>query len=233
MADLRSKLEHKRKIGDHYIPRPRSSSASEAEQTERHLASAARHPHVGDSKKRVFTKENDAQNLANSSTTNRPRRSVSDPTGERPKAKDVEADEEIDSGQFWFDYAMEMTQSSKSSKSEDTQAKPILKAPTTKPAPISVRKRVSFDNEEPTVRPSQGPDAALADVIACSKGELAKLTRERRATQALYDNLDPTTGRRKHRDALLRIHDLDEQIDIKRKQLYDCQDILEGQKAYH
>ena len=251
VADLRSKLEYKRKVGERTLPRPRSSSASEAEKLERRKASEDLRRRIAETRERwararearlsraeqtkegIPTTENDTQNSTKTSIGTRHRRSVSDPTGERPKAKDVESEEEYDSGQLFYDIAMEMTQSSNSSKSDETQMKPILKAPTAKPIPVSDRKRVSFDGEEPTVRPSQAPAAALVDVIRSLTDELTTLNLEREAVQKEYDSLDPALARRQHQRAYQNIQTLARLVNTKRKQIYDCFDVLESQKAQH
>ncbi|RYP53947.1 hypothetical protein DL768_001169 [Monosporascus sp. mg162] len=85
--------------------------------------------------------------------------------------------------------------------------------------------------DQPTLRPARDPAVALAVVIKGLRDEEAHLEAALAQAQAQYNALDASVGRRQRRQLSAEIHRLMKQRDVKRDQLYDLHDVLEGQKA--
>ncbi|MCJ1312639.1 hypothetical protein MMC25_006314 [Agyrium rufum] len=83
---------------------------------------------------------------------------------------------------------------------------------------------------EPTIRPSQPPSLALATVMKCLEDELAHLKLRRAKYQVLYDQHDPSLGKRKRKAVYEKIRAFSRTIDAKADQIYALYDVLEGQK---
>ncbi len=91
--------------------------------------------------------------------------------------------------------------------------------------------RTSGDEDQPTLRPARDPGVALAVVIKGLKDEEAHLEAALAKAQAQYNALDASVGRRQRKQLSVEIHRLMRQRDVKRDQIYDLHDVLEGQKA--
>ena len=157
-------------------------------------------------------------------------RSASDPISYHLKPPESVESDGFDFDKAFRDMDADDTKSSKSSKSEDTLTKPILKPSNWKAEPGVVRKRVSFDSDEPTVRPSSPPDQVLAEQIESLHKELERLNLKRDVAQKTYDDLNPALARRQHNIARQDVEALVKDIDGKREQIYHCYDILEDRK---
>lgn len=85
--------------------------------------------------------------------------------------------------------------------------------------------------DQPTLRPARDPGVALAIVIKGLKDEEAHLEASLAKVQAQYNALDASMGRRQRKQLSMELHRLMKQRDLKRDQIYDLHDVLEGQKA--
>ncbi|KAI2641058.1 hypothetical protein GGS21DRAFT_355278 [Xylaria nigripes] len=85
--------------------------------------------------------------------------------------------------------------------------------------------------DQPTLRPSQDPAIALAKVMKGLKDEERHIRFAMAKKQVVYDECDPAINKRlwKQLDAEIRV--LRKRRDLKRDQIYDLHDVLEGQKA--
>ncbi|KAI3339990.1 hypothetical protein F4824DRAFT_431928 [Ustulina deusta] len=85
--------------------------------------------------------------------------------------------------------------------------------------------------DQPTLRPSQDPAIALAKVMKGLKDEERHIRNAIARKQAVYDECDAGVNKRlwKQLDAEIRV--LRKRRDLKRDQIYDLHDVLEGQKA--
>lgn len=85
--------------------------------------------------------------------------------------------------------------------------------------------------DQPTMRPSQDPAIALAKVMKGLQDEEKHIRSAIARKQAVYDECDASVNRRlwKKLDADMKI--LQKRRDLKRDQIYDLHDVLEGQKA--
>ncbi|KAF2972448.1 hypothetical protein GQX73_g1151 [Xylaria multiplex] len=85
--------------------------------------------------------------------------------------------------------------------------------------------------DQPTLRPSQDPAIALAKVMKGLKDEERHIRATIARKQAVYDECDAAINKRlwKQLDAEIRV--LRKRRDLKRDQIYDLHDVLEGQKA--
>ncbi|TGJ82430.1 hypothetical protein E0Z10_g6346 [Xylaria hypoxylon] len=85
--------------------------------------------------------------------------------------------------------------------------------------------------DQPTLRPSQDPAIALAKVMKGLKDEERHIRTSIARKQAVYDECDAAINKRlwKQLDAEIRV--LRKRRDLKRDQIYDLHDVLEGQKA--
>ena len=82
--------------------------------------------------------------------------------------------------------------------------------------------------DQPTLRPARDPALALAVVIKGLRDEEAHLGAALLRAQAQYDALEASTGRR---GLSAEIRRLMRQREVKRDQIYDLHDVLEGQRA--
>ncbi|KAI8955571.1 hypothetical protein F4801DRAFT_272091 [Xylaria longipes] len=106
-----------------------------------------------------------------------------------------------------------------------------------RPVPVTdrVKSQLStsaYDYEEqPTLRPSQDPAIALAKVMKGLKDEERHIRTTMARKQAVYDECDAAVNKKlwKKLDAEIRV--LRQRRDLKRDQIYDLHDVLEGQKA--
>lgn len=92
---------------------------------------------------------------------------------------------------------------------------------TTEPAP----------DDEPTLRPSQSPALALASVIKGLEDELSREKRQFAKHQDLYNNLDPSLGRRARKSLKEKMEILLKTIDSKADYIYSLYDVVEGEMA--
>lgn len=105
--------------------------------------------------------------------------------------------------------------------------------------PVPVTDRVERRSSTPThdyedqatMRPSQDPAVALAKVMKGLKDEEKHIRAAIARKQAVYDECDAAVNRKmwKKLDAEIRV--LRKRRDLKRDQIYDLHDVLEGQKA--
>ncbi|RAL16014.1 uncharacterized protein BO97DRAFT_431754 [Aspergillus homomorphus CBS 101889] len=100
-----------------------------------------------------------------------------------------------------------------------------------KPVPVSERMpEPSVLNEEPTMRPAQSPEVALATVLKALEDELAHLKMQLVAYQGAYNKLDASLSKRQRKSLGEKIEKLLKDIDMKADQIYALYDVLEGQK---
>ncbi|RYO80330.1 hypothetical protein DL762_007697 [Monosporascus cannonballus] len=102
--------------------------------------------------------------------------------------------------------------------------------------PVAVSDRIPNQpnadyEDQPTLRPARDPAVALAVVIKGLRDEEAHLEAALARAQVQYNALDASVGRRQRRQLSAEMHRLMKQRDVKRDQLYDLHDVLEGQKA--
>lgn len=97
-------------------------------------------------------------------------------------------------------------------------------------APTSAAAAAQYE-DQPTLRPARDPAVALAVVIKGLRDEEAHLEAALAKAQAQYNALEPSTGRRQRQRASAEIRRLMRQRDVKRDQIYDLHDVLEGQRA--
>ncbi|KAI1119103.1 hypothetical protein F5Y14DRAFT_396457 [Nemania sp. NC0429] len=85
--------------------------------------------------------------------------------------------------------------------------------------------------DQPTMRPSQDPAVALAKVMKSLQDEEKHVRSAIARKQAVYDECDASVNKRlwKQLDAEMKV--LRKRRDLKRDQIYDLHDVLEGQKA--
>ncbi|KAJ8122477.1 hypothetical protein ONZ43_g1340 [Nemania bipapillata] len=105
-----------------------------------------------------------------------------------------------------------------------------------RPVPVTERAKqhvpsLGQDHEDQTLRPSQDPAIALAKVMKGLKDEERHIRTAIARKQAVYDECDAALNKRlwKQLDAEIRV--LRKRRDLKRDQIYDLHDVLEGQKA--
>lgn len=102
------------------------------------------------------------------------------------------------------------------------------------PVPTKVSERMPAPTryeEEPTIRPSEPPAAALAKVLKGLEDELAHLKLRQSRYQALYNQHDPSLSKRRRKAVLAKLETLMQVMDAKADQIYSLYDVLEGQKA--
>lgn len=100
-----------------------------------------------------------------------------------------------------------------------------------KPVPVSERMpEPSVLNEDPTMRPAQSPEIALATVLKALEDELAHLKIQLVAYQGAYNKLDASLSKRQRKLLGEKIEKLLKDIDMKADQIYALYDVLEGQK---
>ncbi|PWY86051.1 hypothetical protein BO70DRAFT_370135 [Aspergillus heteromorphus CBS 117.55] len=101
------------------------------------------------------------------------------------------------------------------------------------PKPIPVSERMpepSPYNEEPTMRPAQAPELALATVLKALEDELAHLKMQLVTYQAAYNKMDASLSKRQRKTLGEKIEKVLQDIDMKADQIYALYDVLEGQK---
>lgn len=84
--------------------------------------------------------------------------------------------------------------------------------------------------EEPTIRPSQPPARALASVIQGLEEELSRSKQQFAHYQNVYNQQNPTTGKRARHSMKEKMEALLEDIDVKADYIYSLYDVIEGQK---
>ncbi|KAL9015448.1 MAG: hypothetical protein Q9185_007150 [Variospora sp. 1 TL-2023] len=90
---------------------------------------------------------------------------------------------------------------------------------------------ITIHDEEPTVRPTQSPDAALAAVMESLYAELAAQRAAMTKYQASYDRHDVSISRRQRRQIEAKIRSLLESCEKKADQIYNLHDVLAGQQG--
>lgn len=97
------------------------------------------------------------------------------------------------------------------------------------PQPIPVSDR-DLDLTNATIRPSQPPEIALANVIKHLEDEITHLKIQREAQNRLYNQHDPALSRRRRLDVKAKLDALTAEIEKRSDQVYSLYDVLEGQK---
>ncbi|KAI0200832.1 hypothetical protein F4808DRAFT_140932 [Astrocystis sublimbata] len=106
-----------------------------------------------------------------------------------------------------------------------------------RPVPVSDRvtkaspSTSTYDCEDPTLRPSQDPALALAKVMKGLKDEERHIRTSMARKQAVYDECDPALNKKLWKKVDGEIRALRQRRDLKRDQIYDLHDVLEGQKS--
>ncbi|KAI1129199.1 hypothetical protein F5Y10DRAFT_238774 [Nemania abortiva] len=106
-----------------------------------------------------------------------------------------------------------------------------------RPVPVTERAKkqpstLTQDYEEDqTLRPSQDPAIALAKVMKGLKDEERHIRAAIARKQAVYDECDAAINKRLWKQLGAEIKVLSKRRDLKRDQIYDLHDVLEGQKA--
>ncbi|KAL9605160.1 MAG: hypothetical protein Q9219_000094 [cf. Caloplaca sp. 3 TL-2023] len=91
---------------------------------------------------------------------------------------------------------------------------------------------ITIYDEEPSVRPSQPPDVALAVVMESLQDELVSQRAQLAKYQHSYDRQDVAISRRQRKQLLGKIHALLESCDLKADQIYNLHDVIEGHKQH-
>ncbi|KAL9025198.1 MAG: hypothetical protein Q9196_005938 [Gyalolechia fulgens] len=89
---------------------------------------------------------------------------------------------------------------------------------------------ITIYDEEPSIRPSQPPDVALAVVLESLQSELASQRAQLAKYQRNYDRQDVAINRRQRKQIFGRIQALLESCDLKADQIYNLHDVIEGHK---
>ncbi|KAL9582885.1 MAG: hypothetical protein Q9212_003030 [Teloschistes hypoglaucus] len=89
---------------------------------------------------------------------------------------------------------------------------------------------ITIQEDEPTIRPTQPPEAALATVLESLTTELAAQRAQLAKYQASYDRHDVSISRRQRRQIFEKIQALLLSIETKADQIYNLHDVIEGQK---
>lgn len=84
--------------------------------------------------------------------------------------------------------------------------------------------------EEPTIRPSQPPALALASVIQGLEHELSRAKQEFVYYQNVYNQQNPTAGKRARHLLKEKMEVFLKDIDVKADYIYSLYDVVEGQK---
>ncbi|GAB7349420.1 hypothetical protein MBLNU459_g8535t1 [Dothideomycetes sp. NU459] len=95
------------------------------------------------------------------------------------------------------------------------------------PVPVTDR---DIDETNATIRPSQPPPIALANVLKQLHDEVAHLKLRLAALEGAYNAHDPALGRRKRKAVKQKMEALIAEIDRRSDQIYSLYDVLEGQK---
>lgn len=102
------------------------------------------------------------------------------------------------------------------------------------PQPIPVSERMpepSVHNPEPTIRPSQPPAVALANVLKALEDELSHLKMQLAGYQSAYNKLDASIAKRQRKSLMEKVETLIREIDQKSDQIYALYDVLEDHKT--
>jgi len=102
------------------------------------------------------------------------------------------------------------------------------------PQPIPVSERMpepSVHNPEPTIRPSQPPATALANVLKALEDELSHLKMQLAGYQSAYNKLDASISKRQRKSLLEKVETLVREVDQKSDQIYALYDVLEDHKS--
>ncbi|KAJ5225321.1 hypothetical protein N7468_006546 [Penicillium chermesinum] len=100
-----------------------------------------------------------------------------------------------------------------------------------KPVPVSERMpKPSIYNEEPTMRPSQSPAVALANVLKALEDELAHLKMQLASYQSAFNKLDASLGKKQRKALMEKIELILREIDMKSDQIYSLFDVLESHR---
>lgn len=106
----------------------------------------------------------------------------------------------------------------------------MIKIP--KPIPVSERMpQAGPYDEEPTMRPSQPPNVALAIVMKGLEDELVHLKIMLARYQTAYEKHDASLSKQKRKALCKKMAELLKTIDTKADQIYSLYDVLEGQKV--
>ncbi|KAL8905945.1 MAG: hypothetical protein Q9207_002326 [Kuettlingeria erythrocarpa] len=89
---------------------------------------------------------------------------------------------------------------------------------------------LTIGDEEPTVRPSQSPDDALATVLDSLYAENAALQAEKGRYETSYNRLDVSISRRQRNRLAEKCQSLLEACQAKADQIYNLRDVVEGRK---
>lgn len=89
---------------------------------------------------------------------------------------------------------------------------------------------ITIHDEEPTIRPTQPPDVALATVLDSLHAELAAQRAEVAKYQASYDRHDVSISRRQRKQIIGKIQALLQSCEVKADQIYNLHDVIEGHK---
>lgn len=102
-----------------------------------------------------------------------------------------------------------------------------------KPVPVSKQTMEALPyEEEPTLRPSQSPELALASVIKGLEDELSLAKRQLAQYQDLYNNQNPALAKRARKSLKEKMEALLRTIDGKADYIYSLYDVVEGQKQH-
>ena len=100
-----------------------------------------------------------------------------------------------------------------------------------KPVPVSERMlKISDDEDDHTIRPSQAPGLALATVMKGLEDELDHLKIQFSKYQSLYNGHNPALSKRSRKSVQQKMESLLRATDVKADQIYALYDVLEGQK---
>lgn len=102
------------------------------------------------------------------------------------------------------------------------------------PQPVPASERMpepSVHNPEPTIRPSQPPAVALANVLKALEDELSHLKMQLAGYQSAYNKLDASISKRQRKSLTEKVETLIREIDQKSDQIYALYDVLEDHKT--
>lgn len=89
---------------------------------------------------------------------------------------------------------------------------------------------ITIHDEEPTIRPTQAPEVALAVVLESLGAELAEQRAQLAKYQNSYARQDVTISRRQRKQIHAKIQALLDACEVKAEQIYNLHDVIEGQK---
>ncbi|KJX94651.1 hypothetical protein TI39_contig4169g00015 [Zymoseptoria brevis] len=97
------------------------------------------------------------------------------------------------------------------------------------PCPVSTREELA-DLTTATIRPSQDPDLALAEVIKKLEDEVTHLKLSREKVNRKYNAHDPAVGRRRRAELKAELERLTDLLEKRCDLVYGLYDVLEGRK---